>query len=120
MRGPIRAPAPSPAPGYGVIVAVAEEGAPQDPVFSGLSPEEERELLAWPGREPLFEHLRTLPGPLRLADLPGYVRALGIDCAWTFSRTFQGTLMRHRGVEAGGFFLAEKADGEAFTDEAEA
>ncbi len=101
---------------YGVIVAVDEEGAPQDPVFSGLSPEEERELLAWPGREPLFEHLRTLPGPLRLADLPGYVRALGIDSAWTFSRTFQGTPMRHRGVEAGGFFLAEKADGEAFTD----
>ena len=99
----------------GVIVALDEAGAPQDPVFSGLDPEEEREQLAWPGNARLFEHLRTQPGPVRAADFPGYVRALGIESAWTFSRTFQGTPMRHRGMEAGSFFLAEKADGEAFT-----
>ena len=104
---------------YGVIVTLDDEGAPQDPVFSGLTPEEEREQLAWPGNAPLFEHLRTLPGPLRVADFPGYVRALGIDSAWTISRTFQGMPMRHRGMDAGSFFLAEKADGEAFTDEDE-
>lgn len=103
----------------GVIVTLDEEGAPQDPVFSGLTPEEEREQLAWPGNARLFEHLRTQPGPVRVADFPGYVRALGIEPAWTFSRTFQGTPMRHRGVEAGSFFLAEKADGEAFTAEDE-
>ena len=100
---------------YGVIVTVDDEGAPQDPVFSGLSPEEEREQLAWPGNTRLFEHLRTLAGPVREADFPRYVRALGIESAWTISRTFQGMPMRHRGVEAGSFFLAEKADGEAFT-----
>ena len=100
---------------YGVIVALDDEGAPQDPVFSGLTPKEEREQLAWPGNAALFEHLRTLPGPVRVADFPGYVRALGIEPAWTISRTFQGMPMRHRGVEAGSFFLADKADGEAFT-----
>ena len=100
---------------YGVIATVGEEGAPQDFVFSGFTLGEERELLAWPGSAPLFEHLRTLPGPLRLADLSGYVLALGIEPARTFSRTFQGTPMRHRGAEAGHFFLAEKADAEAFT-----
>ena len=105
---------------YGVIVTLNEEGAPQDPVFSGRSPEEEREQLAWPGNARLFEHLRTLPGPVRVADFPGYVRALGIESAWTISRTFQGMPMRHRGMEAGDFFLAEKADGEAFTAEDEA
>ena len=31
---------------YGVIVTLDEEGAPQDPVFSGRSPEEECEPLA--------------------------------------------------------------------------
>ena len=103
----------------GAIVTVDEEGAPQYPVFSGLTPDEEREQLAWPGNARLFEHLRTLPGPLRVADFPGYVRALGIDSAWTTSRTFQGMPMRHRGTEVGGFYLAEKADGEAFTDEDE-
>ena len=103
----------------GVIVTVDEAGAPQDPVFSGLTPEEEREQLAWPGNVRLFEHLRALPGPLRAADFPGYVRGLGIESAWTISRTFQGMPLRHRGVEVGSFSLADKADGEAFTAEDE-
>jgi len=37
--------------------------------------------------------------------------------ARTFSRTFQGTPMRHPGADVGNFFLAEKAHGEAFTDD---
>ncbi|MDE0520349.1 MAG: response regulator [Boseongicola sp.] len=101
---------------YGAIVAVDEVGAPQAPVFSGLAPEEEREQLAWPGNAQLFEHLRALPGPLRSADFPACVRDLGIDAPWTVSETFLGMPMRHRGAEFGHFFLAGKADGEAFTD----
>ena len=104
---------------YGFIATVDEAGAPGGFVFSGVTPEEQRELLAWPDSVRLFEHLRGLPGPLRLADLAGYVRALGIEPAPAFSRTFQGTPMRHRGAEVGHFFLAEKADGEAFTGEDE-
>ena len=104
---------------YGVVVPVDEGGTPQDPVFSGLTPEEEREQLARPGNARLFERLGTLPGPLRAADFPGYVRALDIDSDWTISRTFQGMPMRHRGMDAGSLLLAEKADGEAFTDEDE-
>ena len=105
---------------FGAIATVDEAGVPHPGiVFSGFTEEEQGELLAWPGSVRLFEHLRGLPGPLRLADLAGYVRALGIEPAPTFSRTFQGTPMRHRGAEVGHFFLAEKADGEAFTDEDE-
>ena len=103
----------------GFIATVDEAGAPDGFVFSGVTPEEQRELLAWPDSVRLFEHLRSLPGPLRLADLGTYVRALGIEPAPTFSRTFQGTPMRHRGAEVGSFFLADKADGEAFTVEDE-
>ena len=105
---------------YGVIATVDENGAPtRKPVFSGFTPEEEHELFTWPDSGRLFEHLRHLPGPLRLADLSGFVRALGIAPAPTFSRTFQGTPMRHRGAEVGHFFLADKADGKEFTDEDE-
>ena len=101
---------------YGVIATVDETGAPtREFVFSGFTPEEEQELFVWPDRGRLFEHLRRLPGPLRLTDLSGYVRALGIAPARMFSRTFQGTPMRHRGADVGHFFLAEKADGEEFT-----
>ncbi len=105
---------------YGVIVTVDEAGTPtRDFVFAGFTPEEERELFAWPDGGRLFEHLRHLPGTLRLADLAGYVRSLGIAPARMFSRTFQGTPMRHRGVDVGYFFLAEKAEGEEFTGDDE-
>ena len=104
---------------YGVIATVDEAGAPRDFVFSGFTPEERRELAAWPDSVRLFSHLRELPGPLRLADLAGYVRSLGIAPARTFSRTFQGAPMRHRGADVGNFFLAEKADGEQFSDDDE-
>ena len=104
---------------WGVIATVDERGAPQDFVFSGFTPEEQHELYTWPDHARLFEHFRGLAAPLRLDDLSTYVRALGIEPAPAFSRTFQGTPMRHRGADVGSFFLADKADGEAFTDEDE-
>ena len=100
---------------YGMIATVDTAGQPQDFVAAGFTPEEKRELAAWPDRVPLFEHFRGLPGPLRLADLSGYVRSLGFAPTRAFSRTFQGTPMRHRGEDVGHFFLAGKADGEEFT-----
>ena len=103
----------------GVIVTLDEDGMPQEPLFSGLTQEEEREQLAWPGNARLFDHLRTLPGPLRAVDFPAYVSALGIESPWTISETFQGMPMRHRDREVGSFSLSDKADGEAFTAEDE-
>ena len=104
---------------WGIIATIDEAGAPLDFVFSGFTEEEERELAAWPESARLFAHLRDLPGPLRVDDLSVHVRALGIEPAPMFSRSFQGTPMRHRGADIGSFFLADKADGEAFTGEDE-
>ena len=104
---------------WGVIAVVDEAGAPQDFVFSGFTPEDREELFAWPDSVQLFAHFRSLEGPLRVDDLAAYVRALGMEPPAAFSRTFQGTPMRHRGADVGSFFLADKADGEAFTGEDE-
>ena len=104
---------------YGVIVTVDEAGAPRDFVFSGLTPVEQQELFTWPGRGRLFQHLSELPGPLRLTDLSGYVRGLGIEPARSFPGTLAGTPMRHRGSHVGNFFLAEKENGEEFTGDDE-
>ncbi len=103
----------------GVIATVDEAGAPQDFVFSGFTPEEQQELDAWPDGGRLFQHLRELPGPLRLADLADYVRSLGMAPTPTFSRTCQGAPMRHRGTDVGNFFLAGKEGGQEFTDDDE-
>ena len=104
---------------HGVIAAVDKAGAPRDFVFSGFTAEQERELVAWPNSARLFSHLRDLPGPLRLADLSGYVRSLGIAPPQTFSNSFQAVPMRHQDAHVGHFFLAGKADGEEFTDDDE-
>ena len=85
----------------------------------GFTEEEHRRLAEWADGPRLFEHFRDLEGPLRIADVPAYVRALGFPTDRLPSKTFQGTPMRHRGVHVGNFYLVEKAGGEAFTDEDE-
>ena len=104
---------------YGLITTLDTSGQPQDFVSSGFTPEEHRQMAAWPDGPRLFEHFRALPGPVRLDDLPAYVRSLGFSADLILSKTFQGTPMRHRGEEVGLFFLAEKEGGGRFTPEDE-
>ena len=106
---------------YGVIATIDEAGRPrpQDTIISGLPPEEERQVAEWPDAMRLFHHLRGLDGPLRVADLGDYVASLGLAPGLIPCRTFQGTPMRHRGLDVGNFFLGEKEGGEEFTDEDE-
>ena len=105
---------------YGAIATIDEAGAPQDFVTSGFTAEEHRNMEEWPDGPRLFEFFRDLPGPLRIPDLPAYVRSLGFSPDDRLpSKTFQGTPMRHRGVHVGNFYLVEKEGGEAFTDEDE-
>ncbi|MYG28463.1 MAG: response regulator, partial [Boseongicola sp. SB0677_bin_26] len=104
---------------FGLIATVDEAGRPQEFLTSGLSPEDARQAAAWPDASRLFEHLRSLDGPLRLADLGDHVRALGLAPGLIPCRTFQAAPMRHRGLNVGNLFLGEKEGGEAFTDEDE-
>ena len=103
----------------GVITTIDERGQVQDFVTSGLPPEERRMMLEWPDGPRLFEHLRDLATPLRVADLPGYLGSLGLSSNPWGAKTLQGTPMHHGGEHLGHFFLADKEDGEAFTAEDE-
>ena len=103
----------------GVITTIEERGQVQDFVTSGLPPEERRMMLEWPDGPRLFEHLRDLATPLRVADLPGYLGSLGLSSNPWGAKTLQGTPMHHGGEHLGHFFLADKEDGEAFTAEDE-
>ena len=104
---------------YGIITTVDEAGRSQDVVMSGFTREEQRRLTNWPDGSRLFAHLQDLDAPLRLDDLPAYVRALGLSPDPTLSKTMQGTPMRHRGVPVGTFVLGEKERGRRFTSEDE-
>ena len=103
----------------GIVATVDGSGFPGEHVFSGFTPEGERELVAWPDGLRMVEHLNELPGPLRVADLAGYARSVGLTPLPSFPGTFQGTPVRYRGTGVGYLFLGGKA-GAAFTAEDEA
>ncbi len=104
---------------YGVLTTVDEAGRPQEFVGSGITPDEHRQLAEWADGLRLFEQLRDLPGVLRVADLPAYLRSRGFSTDLLPYKTLQGTPMRHRGVHVGTFFLTEKEGGREFTREDE-
>ena len=104
---------------YAVITTVGDEGDLEDVVMSGFTPEEEGVVRAWDDSMKVFDALRDLPTPLRVADMPAYVSALGFSADGVIINTFQGTPMRHRDVQIGNFFLGEKEGGREFTDEDE-
>ena len=104
---------------YAAIATIDESGQPMDFVTSGFTEDEHRAMAEWSDGPLLFEHFRDLDGPLRIADVPGHVRALGFSPDRLPWGTFQGTPMRHRGVHVGNFYLVEKEGGGSFTDEDE-
>ena len=105
--------------GYGIITTYGESGEIQDFVSSGFSGEEHRKFEQNPDTPRLIEHLRDVPGVVRLADLPTYIRSLGYSEDLILSETFLGTQIRRRDMHVGNFFLAGKESGQAFADQDE-
>ena len=103
----------------GVIATVDAAGRAEEFVTSGVTPEEKAQMLDWPDAQQLFQHFRDLDAPLRLADLPAYLRERGIPAEPWMSNTLQGAPLRHGDVSVGNFFLAEKECGLEFTDDDE-
>ena len=102
-----------------VITTVDGSGGLEESVIDGLPPEQARQLEEWTDNMQVFETLRDLPSPLRVADMPAYVGALGYSTDGVIIKTFQGTPMRHRGEQVGNFFLGDKETGPEFTAEDE-
>ena len=100
---------------YGLIVTVDTAGRIEEFVTSGFTSAETEEMVAWPEGPRLFEHFRSLAAPIRVGDLPTYVRALGFSTDLMRSRTMQGAPLQHRDMNVGNFFLAEKEGGREFT-----
>ena len=104
---------------YGAITTIGDSGPAENVVTSGFTLDEHCDMLHWEHGLRLFEHFRDLQDALRVKDLPGFVRSLGLSPAPILPRTGQGTAMRHRGVHVGNFFLAGKDGEQEFTSEDE-
>ena len=106
---------------YGVMTTLDESGKPQDFLASGLSPDEARLLWAIPGGMDFFDYLRTVPGPLRVADFAGHVKALGLPDFLPPApmSAFLSVPIRRGGDEAGRIHIAHAEPGREFTREDE-
>ena len=100
---------------YGLTVTVDDVGEPVDFVTAGLTPDVLASMSEWSDAPQLFAHFRDLREPLRVADLPAYVRDLGFSSKLMVAEAMQCTPMRHQGAHVGNFFLGGKEDGSEFT-----
>ena len=109
---------------YGVITLLDDSGRIADFLSSGMTAEEARLLWELPGGMRLFEYLGSAREPLRLQDLLGHVRSLGLPefrppLAVGPVVPFMAAPVIHRGELAGHLYVAEKEGGREFTPEDE-
>ena len=109
---------------YGVITLLDDSGRIADFLSSGMTAEEARLLWELPGGMRLFEYLGSAREPLRLQDLLGHVRSLGLPefrppLAVGPVVPFMAAPVIHRDELAGHLYVAEKEGGREFTPEDE-
>ena len=107
---------------YGVIALHDADGTAGDFLASGMTPEETGRLWNIPGWPEHFGYLSRIPEPLRIPDLLGHVRVLGLPelvppVQVSERVSFLAFPVLHRGQRVGSIFLAEKEGGQEFTQE---
>ena len=107
--------------GYGVMTTLDEQGRLRDFLASGMTPEEAQRLWTMPGGMDFFEYLRTVPGPLRLADFAGHTKSLGLPefLPPAPMSSFLSVPIRHRENEVGSIYVAKGDPGQEFSREDE-
>ncbi len=109
---------------YGVIVLHDGDGAAEEFLASGMTPEETERLWTAPGWPQHFQYLALLTDPLRVPDLLDHLRSLGLPDLQAPVEVgeqvcFLAFPVLHQGERMGSIYLAEKRDGPEFTQEDE-
>ena len=87
----------------------------------GLTAEETRRLWEVPKGQKFFEYLSAIAEPLRVSDLGGHARTLGLDELRTpvHISAFLAVPIRYRGVGVGNIHVGKEEPGEEFSREDE-
>ena len=94
---------------YGAIATIDETGAPRDFVTSGFTDRGAPEHGEMARRAAALRVLPRPSGPLRIADVPAYIRSLGFSPDLLPSKTFQVHADAPPEAEhVGNFYLVEK------------
>ena len=109
---------------FGAITLADDAGGLQDFLFSGMTAEDARQYQDLPDGIRFLEYLNSVPGPLRVPDLPSHFRAMGLPefrppVAGDGPMSFLLAPIIHQGERAGTFYLSEKEGGLEFTPEDE-
>ena len=108
----------------GVLTLLDETGQPEDFLSSGITPEEAQGLWDLPDGMRLFAYLGDIPEPLRLLDLIGHIRSMGLPepdlpAGVRSPVSFLAAPIRHGGERVGNIFLGVTEAGREFTSEDE-
>ena len=109
---------------YGAMTLVDDSGAPADFLSSGTTADEARHFWNLPDGTSFFESLGGIRGPLRVPDLSGHVRSLGLPelrprMAVGAPVPLLAAPILHREERVGSIYLAVKEGGVEFTLEDE-
>ena len=106
---------------YGLITLLGTRGGVEDFLTSGFSSGEAGQLAEMPGVMRLYEYLGSIAGPIRVADLPGYIREQGLPDPQFPVRAgaFLSAPVRHRRESMGNIYLAREEGGPEFSREDE-
>ncbi len=105
---------------YGVMTLLDDAGQVQDFLSSGMTAGEAGQLWELPGGWQLFEYLGSFSAPLRLPDLLGHIRSIGLPELHPPLPvgpvvSFLAAPVFYRAERVGNIYLAEKEDGAEFT-----
>ena len=106
---------------YGAITILGDAGQMPHFIVSGLTPEEHQGLWDMPEGRGFFDYLSSLEEPLRVADIAGYLSALGMP-GFRPSVPVRSLLVapiRHQGVGLGTIYLGRETDDREFSGEDE-
>lgn len=104
---------------WGGITTLDRQGDVVDLITSGVSPEEREKIMSLPEAPRLYEYFNSKQKPIRLRDAESHMMSLGFPKDHPPVKSFMGTKMLHGGEHVGTLFVAEKEDGEEFTQEDE-
>ena len=106
---------------YGGITVLDDSEQLEEFVTTGLTPEEHKTLAELPESASFFDHLNGVDEPLRIVDLPAYMRSIGIpelrspiDVA-----SLLVAPIRNKDLRMGSIYLARGVEGSEFTNDDE-
>ena len=101
---------------YGVLALFDDQGGFSDTITSGVDAHQLSRMTTPPVGRGLLGFLNEVDGPLRVADISKHPRSAGLPEDHPPMKTFLGVRVHHESGHLGNIYLAEKGDGEEFTE----